>query len=345
LFSNSYRRLEFEGISVRIDGNQAGLLSAPSAVSPKETFNIKLAENAARDMKVSLTDPLKIAAANGDNITISGSNNSISFTENANPVAVPPDTTPPAPTYVTAVIPSGTYSRAQLAVVLQTAMETASASAGNNFNYTVSYNPASKHYYIFNGLYVPPPDPTTGLPNPDYPPTGDITRSNTNDILINWSSSASTSAGVFGFNANSNITAPSAGTNPAVAGNSAASNLAVYPAVPGDNSNAKLLADLENMKIITGDGTASNPGASPDDFYKALVSDAATDAAGAGTNLQFHTTMLDQLEQRRQQSSGVSLDEEAADLIKYQKLYQASAKLIAMGNQLLDSLLAIIGTA
>lgn len=197
LVSNK-RNVEFSGISVGIDGDQADMFSG--AVT--NTFDIKLQENAAREMKVSLTDPLKIAAAGGNNVTISGSNNSISFTENANPAAVPPATTAPAPTYLTAVIPSGTYSRAQLASEVQAALEAASTAAGSNngagFKYTVSYDASKKTYSIYNDTYVPQTDPTTGLTNPDYP----------HDVLIDWSSSASTAKGVLGFNSNSSISPP-----------------------------------------------------------------------------------------------------------------------------------------
>ena len=48
-----------------------------------------------------------------------------------------------------------------------------------------------------------------------------------------------------------------------------------------------------------------------------------------------------QLENSRDQISGVSLDEEAIDLMRFQKAYQAAAKLINVVNQLMDEVLNI----
>ena len=51
--------------------------------------------------------------------------------------------------------------------------------------------------------------------------------------------------------------------------------------------------------------------------------------------------VYDQAMQSRDQVSGVSLDEEAADLIRFQQAYQASAQIIQMASKLFDSILAI----
>jgi flagellar hook-associated protein FlgK len=51
--------------------------------------------------------------------------------------------------------------------------------------------------------------------------------------------------------------------------------------------------------------------------------------------------VYDQAVSSRDQVSGVSLDQEAADLIRFQQAYQASAQIIQMSSKIFDSILAI----
>jgi flagellar hook-associated protein 1 FlgK len=51
--------------------------------------------------------------------------------------------------------------------------------------------------------------------------------------------------------------------------------------------------------------------------------------------------LVDHLEDRREQVSGVSLDEETIDLIRYQRAYQAAARLVSVINEMLDDLIAL----
>ena len=103
----------------------------------------------------------------------------------------------------------------------------------------------------------------------------------------------------------------------------------------GDNTNALALAKLSSANVLN-NGTASATGA-----YSQLVS-----AVGAKTNeLGVTSTSQDQLlaqaTQAQQSSSGVNLDEEAAQLLNYQQAYQAAARVIQISSQLFTSLLSI----
>ena len=53
------------------------------------------------------------------------------------------------------------------------------------------------------------------------------------------------------------------------------------------------------------------------------------------------TVVYDQAVTARDQVSGVSLDEEAADLVRYQQAYQAAAKILQVASQLFDSVLQV----
>lgn len=110
----------------------------------------------------------------------------------------------------------------------------------------------------------------------------------------------------------------------------------------GDNRNALKLADLQSSKSLLG---ATDGGAETATFqgvYSQLVSDVGSKTHQAEVN--FKAT--DGLRERHQNSllsiSGVNLDEEAANLIKFQQAYQAAAQVISVSNSLFDTLIGAI---
>jgi flagellar hook-associated protein 1 FlgK len=112
----------------------------------------------------------------------------------------------------------------------------------------------------------------------------------------------------------------------------AASGTAV--GVPGDNTNAQAFANLANSGIIAG--------STPIDYYSSIVAAAGADAQSANTYVTFQTSLVNQLEAQRQSTSGVSLDEEAVNLVQYQKSFEAAAKLITTGSDLLDTIIGMV---
>ena len=104
----------------------------------------------------------------------------------------------------------------------------------------------------------------------------------------------------------------------------------------GDNRNARRLADLQTANRMMG-GTASLA-----DTYSALVADIGTKTHQAGNNAGMQQSLLTQAEASRSEVSGVNLDEEAADLLRFQQAYQAAAQVINVANSLFDSLLSAV---
>jgi flagellar hook-associated protein 1 FlgK len=104
----------------------------------------------------------------------------------------------------------------------------------------------------------------------------------------------------------------------------------------GDNRNARRLADLQTANRMMG-GTASLA-----DTYSALVADIGTKTHQAGSNAGMQQSLLTQAEASRSEVSGVNLDEEAADLVRFQQAYQAAAQVINVANSLFDSLLSAV---
>jgi flagellar hook-associated protein 1 FlgK len=106
--------------------------------------------------------------------------------------------------------------------------------------------------------------------------------------------------------------------------------------VPGDASNAAAIADLHTALAMSG-GTATF-----DDAANALVSQVGHDVQEAKTYQSHQTDMLAYLDNYRESVSGVNLDEEMVNLVKYQAAYNAAAKMITMGDDMLNTLMNMI---
>lgn len=106
---------------------------------------------------------------------------------------------------------------------------------------------------------------------------------------------------------------------------------------PGNNSTALALASLKDdpTAITLPSGQRVTLGS----YLGNLVSDLAEQEAGAKRSVSLHTTMADFLTSRRDQASGVSLDEEMTDLIRFQKAYEAAAHFATVVNELLGTLM------
>jgi flagellar hook-associated protein 1 FlgK len=105
--------------------------------------------------------------------------------------------------------------------------------------------------------------------------------------------------------------------------------------LPGDNSNALLIAQL-SQNAITNLG-----GATFSSYYGGLVSTIGLLSKAASDSLTFDDNLLSELNNKRESLSGVSLDEEAANLIKFQRSFEAGAKMIQVTDELLQTLLNI----
>ena len=77
------------------------------------------------------------------------------------------------------------------------------------------------------------------------------------------------------------------------------------------------------------------------EFYANLVSEVGSERRLSKTNKEYHGTLTQDVFERSQSVSGVSLDEELTNLIKYQHSYTAAAKLITTADQMLQTLLGI----
>ncbi len=102
-----------------------------------------------------------------------------------------------------------------------------------------------------------------------------------------------------------------------------------------DNRNALLMGVLQTKNTLA-NGTASYQSA-----YGQLVSQVGNKTRELEVTSKAQATLLKQTENTMQSVSGVNLDEEAANLMRFQQAYQASSKVIEMSNTLFDSILRI----
>jgi flagellar hook-associated protein 1 FlgK len=105
--------------------------------------------------------------------------------------------------------------------------------------------------------------------------------------------------------------------------------------VPGDNQTALQIAGLRDAQV------AALGNVSFETFYRGLVTTAAGQSKAASDSLTFDENLLAEIEKKRDALSSVSLDEEAANLIRFQRSYEAGARMIKIADELLQTLLAL----
>jgi len=105
--------------------------------------------------------------------------------------------------------------------------------------------------------------------------------------------------------------------------------------LPGGNSTAIAMANLQSAATMAGSSTF-------DEFYSSLVGRVGADVQSADFNETHQSTMVQNLEQYRQEVSGVSLDEEMVKLIQFQQAYNAAAKIITTSDEMMDTLMGMV---
>ena len=109
----------------------------------------------------------------------------------------------------------------------------------------------------------------------------------------------------------------------------------------GDNTNAANLANLASRPLLYADASGA-PSETILGGYSRMASNVGLYTYGVQINLDAQQSVLDQVIQRRESYSGVNLDEEAANLMRYQQAYQAAAQIIQVSNTLFDTLIGVM---
>lgn len=109
-----------------------------------------------------------------------------------------------------------------------------------------------------------------------------------------------------------------------------------FPSVPGDNRNAVEIAKLQHQLLMSGNTATFN------DYYSSLVRDVGNEVLKSDSYYTHQSEMVAQLDNYRESISGVSLDEEMINLIKFQNAYAAAAKLVTTADELMQTVLQMV---
>ena len=103
----------------------------------------------------------------------------------------------------------------------------------------------------------------------------------------------------------------------------------------GDNRNAIALAQLQDALKIDGNSSFNS-------YYGSIVGRIGVKSQSINNQYAAHEFSSEQLSNMRESVSGVSIDEEMTNLMKYQHAYEASARLLSIGDELMQTLLDIL---
>ncbi len=105
----------------------------------------------------------------------------------------------------------------------------------------------------------------------------------------------------------------------------------------GDNSNILSMANLQSVGILDGGSSSLTSSVSQ------LVAEVGGATRLAGNNLTAQGALLQSAMNQRDSVSGVNLDEEAANMLRYQQAYEAAAQMIAVADSMFATLLNAVG--
>jgi len=103
----------------------------------------------------------------------------------------------------------------------------------------------------------------------------------------------------------------------------------------GDNTAALALANVRNLRVLESDSATIN------EYYESTIVRVGVDARANTDLLEIERSFVDDFRRRREEVSGVSLDEEVTFMLQYQKAFEASARVITVADRMLDVLLAM----
>jgi flagellar hook-associated protein 1 FlgK len=81
-----------------------------------------------------------------------------------------------------------------------------------------------------------------------------------------------------------------------------------------------------------------------DEFFRSIIGELGVQSQEASRQATNQNILVDQVDSRRQSVSGVSLDEEMANMIKFQHAYNAAARSLTTFDEMLDKVINGMGT-
>lgn len=112
--------------------------------------------------------------------------------------------------------------------------------------------------------------------------------------------------------------------------------------IPGNNTQALAIAALGTSTSIDFDHGAGTDNNSYVGFFGEFLTDLGSDSLLAQNNESFQKGLQSQIELERASKSGVNIDEEEINMIKFQAAIQASSRLVSIAGEVLDQIINIL---
>ena len=159
------------------------------------------------------------------------------------------------------------------------------------------------------------------------PASGNITLGD--GITLNFTAGTFNAGDVFSVNAT--YAAAGMQVDPGIVAD--VTKIAASATVNQDGDNAASIADIQNQN------NSSLGGVTIDNYFDSLETKIGQDVSNAQNNNDQQTAILNQIENQRQSVSGVSLDEEMMNLIKYEAAYNAAGRLTEVANTMMGTII------
>jgi flagellar hook-associated protein 1 FlgK len=113
--------------------------------------------------------------------------------------------------------------------------------------------------------------------------------------------------------------------------------------IRGNSDIANALAGLRDNVFKFPDNLTSLSQGTTDDYFRAMTGDLGIRASNTERNFNNQQNMTDSLQFSRQSVSGVSMDEEMSDMIRFQQAYNAAARAMTTVDEMLDRIINNMG--
>ena len=108
------------------------------------------------------------------------------------------------------------------------------------------------------------------------------------------------------------------------------------PGELGNNQNMEAMLKIRDELLYGEDGSEN---LTMEDFYEEIITDFGIDAKDASNRMDAHGRMIIELDNKKQSISAVSLDEEMANMLKFQHAYSASTRFINAIDEMIDNII------
>jgi len=95
------------------------------------------------------------------------------------------------------------------------------------------------------------------------------------------------------------------------------------------------MAEVRNLLVLDSNSSTIN------DYYESTIAQLGVDSRANQIILETEDAFTSDFERRRQEVSGVSIDEEVTFMIQYQRAFEASARVVTVADRMLDALFAM----